>query len=65
MQIQEQEVLLRKLIAGEGKIIVSKSVDEEGNPVVRAKEVYIPENASIDDFEEIDEEAEEVEEAAN
>lgn len=57
MQIQEQEVVLRKLIAGEGKVIISKSVDEEGNPVIKAKEIYIPENANIDDFEEVDEAA--------
>lgn len=55
MQIQTQEVTLRKLIASEGKIIISKSKDEEGNPVVKAKEIYLAEGASLNDFEEIDE----------
>lgn len=55
MQIQEEEVTLRKLIASDGKVIVSKTKDEEGNYVVRAKEVYLAEGASENDFEEIEE----------
>lgn len=55
MKIQTQEVTLRKLIASKGKVIVSKSRDEDDNPVIIAKEVYLAEGASEDDFEEIDE----------
>jgi len=55
MQIQTQEVTLRKLIAAKGKVIVSKSKDEDGNPVVTAKEIYLADGTSEDDFEEIDE----------
>ena len=55
MRIQTQEVTLRKLIATKGKVIVSKSRDEDDNPVIIAKEVYLAEGASEDDFEEIDE----------
>lgn len=55
MRIQTQEVTLRKLIASKGKVIVSKSRDEDDNPVIIAKEVYLAEGASEDDFEEIDE----------
>ena len=32
MQLQEKQVTLRKLVASEGKILVSKTLDEEGNP---------------------------------
>lgn len=55
MRIQTQEVTLRKLIASKGKVIVSKSRDEDDNPVITAKEIYLAEGASEDDFEEIDE----------
>lgn len=55
MQIQEKQVILRKLVASEGKILVSKTLDEEGNPTVRSKEIYLADGASADDFEEIDE----------
>lgn len=55
MQIQEKEVILRKLIASEGKIIISKTKDEEGNPVVKAKEIYLAKGQDANDFEEIDE----------
>lgn len=55
MVLEEKQVTLRKLVAGEGKVIVSKSKDEEGNYVVRAKEVHLANGASEDDFEEIDE----------
>lgn len=56
MQVQTQEVTLRKLIASEGKIIVSKSKDEDGKPVISAKEVYLAQGATENDFEEINEE---------
>lgn len=55
MQIQEKQVTLRKLVASEGKILVSKTLDEEGNPTVRSKEIYLADGASENDFEEIDE----------
>lgn len=55
MQIQEKQVTLRKLVASEGKILISKTVDEEGNPTVKSKEIYLADGASEDDFEEIDE----------
>lgn len=55
MQLQEKQVLLRKLIASEGKILVSKTLDEEGNPTVRSKEIYLADGVSENDFEEIDE----------
>lgn len=59
MQLQEKQVLLRKLIASEGKILVSKTLDEEGNPTVRSKEIYLAGGATENDFEEIDDAAEE------
>ena len=55
MQIQEKQVTLRKLVASEGKILVSKTLDEEGKPTVRSKEIYLADGASENDFEEIDE----------
>lgn len=55
MQIQEKQVILRKLVASDGKILVSKTLDEDGNPTVRSKEIYLANGASEDDFEEIDE----------
>ena len=55
MKLEEKQVTLRKLVASEGKIIISKTLDEEGNPTVRTKEVYLAVGASEDDFEEIDE----------
>lgn len=54
MKIEEKQVTLRKLVASEGKILVSKSLDEDGKPTVRAKEVYLAVGAKEDDFEEID-----------
>lgn len=54
MQVTEQQVTLIKLVAGEGKIIVSKTLDDEGNPTIKSKEVYIPSNADVNDFEEVD-----------
>lgn len=60
MQIQEKQVILRKLVASEGKILVSKTLDEEGNPTVRSKEIYLADGATENDFDEIDETTEEV-----
>lgn len=55
MKVEEKQVTLRKLVASEGKILVSKTLDEEGNPTVKAKEIYLAVGASEDDFEEVDE----------
>ena len=55
MQLEEKQVTLRKLVASAGKVIISKILDEEGNPTVRAKEIYLANGASENDFEEIDE----------
>lgn len=55
MQIQEKQVILRKLVASDGKMLVSKALDEDGNPTVRSKEIYLACGASENDFEEIDE----------
>lgn len=55
MKLEEKQVTLRKLVASEGKVIVSKTLDEEGNPTVRAKVLYLAVGSSEDDFEEIDE----------
>lgn len=58
MKIEEKQVVLRKLVASEGKVIVSKTLDEDGNPTVKTKEIYLPNGTSENDFEEIDETAE-------
>ena len=62
MQIQEKQVILRKLVASDGKMLVSKALDEDGNPTVRSKEIYLACGASENDFEEIDEPKEEINE---
>lgn len=54
MIIEEKQVILKKMIASEGKILISKSLDEEGNPVVKSKEIYLGNGVSEDDFEEIE-----------
>ena len=59
MILEEKQVTLRKLVASAGKILISKTVDEEGNPTVRSKEIYLASGASENDFEEIDEITEE------
>lgn len=55
MILEEKQVTLRKLVAAEGKVIVSKTLDEEGQPTVKAKVVHLAVGANVDDFEEIDE----------
>lgn len=55
MQLEEKQVTLRKLTAGEGKIIVSKLLNEDGEPRIRAKEIYLANNDSEDNFMEIEE----------
>lgn len=56
MKLEEKQVTLRKLMASEGKVIVSKTKNEEtGIPTVITKEVYLAVGASENDFEEVDE----------
>lgn len=55
MEVKEKQVTLRKLVASEGNIIISKLKDEEGNPVVRAKEIYLATGDSEENYEEIEE----------
>ena len=55
MILEKKQVTLRKLVASEGKVLVSKTLDEEGNPTIRAKEIYLAVGANEDDFIEIDE----------
>lgn len=55
MEIKEEQVTLRKMIAGKGKVIISKEVNEENIPVLISKEIYLGKNASPDEFEEVDE----------
>lgn len=52
----EKEVTLRTLIADEGKVIISKELNELGNPVVVSKEIYLGKEATEEDFVEISEE---------
>lgn len=55
MKIEKQEVILRKLVASEGKVIVSKTLDENGEPTIKTKEIYLANGTSENDFEEVDE----------
>lgn len=55
MEVHEKQVTLTKIIASEGKILVSKSKDKEGKYVVKAKEIYLAVGDSADNYEEIDE----------
>lgn len=56
MQLEEKQVVLRKWVASEGKVIVSKTKDEEtGIPTVITKEIYLAVGSSENDFEEVDE----------
>lgn len=56
MKKVENQVVLRQLIAEEGKIIISKQLNEYGNPVVVSKHIYLGKEASEDDYLEINEE---------
>lgn len=59
MLIENKEVVLRKLVASEGKVLRQKRVDydEEGNEIPRStsKEIYLAINDTEDNYEEIDE----------
>ena len=54
--MKKVEVVLKQLIADEGKIIVSKELNEFGNPIVVSKHVYLGKEAKEEDFLEINEE---------
>lgn len=54
MKIEQKEVILRKLIASEGKILVSKNKDDEGNYLVKCKEMYLGDADDENNYEEID-----------
>ena len=54
MTIQNQEVTLRKLVAEQGKIIVSKEQDG-GRPITISHEIYLGDADSPENYEEIDE----------
>ena len=60
MELQEKNIKIRKLIADEGKMIVSKEMqkDEKGNdvPVVQAKEIYLGKEDSEENYIEVNEE---------
>ena len=60
MEIQEKNVKVIKLTAEEGKIIVSKEtqVDADGKetPVIKAKEIYLGKEDSVENYIEIEEE---------
>lgn len=55
MILEEKQVVLRKLVASEGKVIISKEKDEEGKPTLVTKELYLAVNDSEDNYEEVDE----------
>ena len=55
MKLEEKQVTLRKIIASQGKVIISKQINEEGKPNLVSKEVYLGEGTSEDEFEEVDE----------
>lgn len=59
MKLEEKTVILRKIIASEGKVLRTKRIefDEEGNEIPRdtSKEIYLAINDSEENYEEIDE----------
>lgn len=59
MELQETNVKLRKLIADENKIIISKETQKDENgidvPVVRAKEIYLGKEDSEENYIEVEE----------
>lgn len=58
MQLEEKQVLIRKLIASPWRVLREKQIqyDEEGKEIPREtfKEVYLAKDASPDLYEEID-----------
>lgn len=65
MIIEEKQVILRKLEASEGKVLRFKRVDydDEGKEIPRdvSKEIYLAVTDSADNYEEIDERINDVE----
>lgn len=59
MEIQKKQVELRKLVAGQGKVLRDKAIqyDKNGKEIERQtfKEIYLAENASEELYEEVDE----------
>lgn len=59
MELQETNVLLRKLTADEGKVIISKETQKDENginiPIVQAKEIYLGKEDSEDNYLEVEE----------
>lgn len=55
MLIENKQVTLRKLVASEGKILVSKTLGEDGKPTIQSKVIYLANAAKVEDFEEVDE----------
>lgn len=53
MEIKETKVTLRKLVADENKVLISKTLNDFGNPTVITKEIYLGQGASEEDFEEV------------
>ena len=52
----EQNVVLRKLVADDNKVLISKELNEFGNPAIVTKELYLAKEANEDEFIEINEE---------
>lgn len=59
MELQETNVLLRKLTADEGKVIISKETQTDENgieiPIVQAKEIYLGKEDSEENYLEVEE----------
>ena len=53
--MQKVNITLRKLVADENKILISKKLNEFGNPTVVSKEIYLGKEANEDEFMEINE----------
>lgn len=56
MKKVENQVVLRQLVADEGKIIISRQLNEFGNPVVVSKHIYLGKEDLEDNYLEINEE---------
>lgn len=55
MQLEKKQVLLRKLTASEGKVLISKELDENNKPKVISKEIYLGNVDNEKNYEEVDE----------
>lgn len=52
----EENIIVRKLVADENKIIISKELNRYGNPEIVSKTIYLAKEAKEEDFVEINEE---------